>query len=226
MNDILSDPRFNLYEEILLRENAKYNLTAITDRLEIRQKHFEDSLALLNDLDALPCPLPADAHVLDIGSGAGFPGVPLSIARPDWRATLLEATAKKAQFLRMLAEELELTVTVVNARAEIAAHDPKLREQFDLVVSRAVASLPVLCELCLPYVKVGGLFVAYKGTGERAGQELAQARHAIAVLGAQHEKTAEEATVYGARTRIMLRKISQTPANYPRNHGNMLKKPL
>jgi len=238
MNNILSDPRFALYGEILLRENAKYNLTAITDPAEIRQKHFADSLALLDVLDALSnseaqhmltrpegaCP--PQAQVLDVGSGAGFPGAPLAIARPDWRVTLLEATAKKARFLRLLAGELALPLTVINARAEIAARDPALRERFDLVVSRAVAALPMLCELCLPFVKPGGLFVAYKGAEARAGEELAQAARAIAALGARCERIAEETTVYGQRTLIMLRKISQIPAIYPRNHGIMLKRPL
>jgi 16S rRNA (guanine527-N7)-methyltransferase len=219
--NILDDPRFALYEEILLRENAKYNLTAITDPAEIRQKHFADSLALLDDLE-----LPLGAAVLDVGSGAGFPGVPLALARPGWRVTLLEATAKKARFLRMLASELELPLAVVNARAETAAHDPALRARFDLVVARAVAALPLLCELCLPYVKEGGIFAAYKGAGERAGGEVEQARQANAVLGARCEKIMEETTAYGQRTRIMLRKLSQTPTIYPRNHGAMRKKPL
>jgi len=219
--NLLEDPRFALYEEILLRENAKYNLTAITDTAEIRQKHFADSLALLDDLE-----LPPGAAVLDVGSGAGFPGVPLALARPDWRVTLLEATGKKARFLQMLASELGLPLAVIHARAETAAHDPALRARFDLVTARAVAALPLLCELCLPYVKVGGIFAAYKGAGERAGAELEQARHAMAVLGARCEKITEETTAYGQRTRIMLRKRSQTPTMYPRNHGAMRKKPL
>jgi len=230
MNDILSDPRFLLYEGLLLRENAKYNLTSITDPEEIRQKHFADSLALLEYSGAQRMLTQPEGdcspQVLDVGSGAGFPGVPLAIARPDWRVTLLEATAKKARFLRLLAEELGLPLTVVNARAEAAAHNPALRERFDLVVSRAVAALPMLCELCLPFVRPGGLFAAYKGTGERAGEELAHAARTIATIGARCEKIAEETTVYGQRTLVMLRKISQTPANYPRNHGTMLKTPL
>jgi len=214
---------FDRYIEILLRENAKHNLTAITEPEEVRQKHFADSLALL---EHLPCSLPASAAVIDVGSGAGFPGVPLAIARPEWRVTLLEATAKKAKFLSLLKDELGLPLTILNARAEIAAHDPMLREQFDLVVSRAVASLPVLCELCLPFVRPGGLLAAYKGTAERTNEELALARRAIEVLGGAAEKVVNESSAYGERTIVMLRKLSQSPAACPRNFGNILKRPL
>ncbi|MDR2687776.1 MAG: 16S rRNA (guanine(527)-N(7))-methyltransferase RsmG [Oscillospiraceae bacterium] len=216
-------PLFPLYEQILLRENAKYNLTAITDPAAIRQKHFADSLALLGDA---PCPLPPGASLLDVGSGGGFPGVPLKIARPDLRVTLLEATGKKADFLALLAAELGLEVSVVNARAEAAAHDPRYREQFDAVAARAVAALPVLCEFCLPFVRPGGVFVAYKGPGEKAREEIGAARRAIELLGGELERVCSEATVYGGRSRIILRKISQTSADYPRNHGAMRKNPL
>lgn len=214
---------FQHYEQILLRENAKYNLTAITDPEEIRQKHFADSLALLDDL---PCPLLPGASLLDVGSGAGFPGMPLKIARPDLRVTLLEATGKKAEFLRMLARELGVEADVLNARAEDAAHDAAYREQFDVVTARAVAALPLLCELCLPFVKPGGVFVAYKGPREHAEGEARQAAKAIALLGAQLERLHSETTVYGGRSRIILRKFSPTLTEYPRNYGAMRKKPL
>jgi len=216
-------PLFPLYLAILLRENAKHNLTAITAPEEIRQKHFADSLALLDDE---PCPLPPGSSLLDVGSGGGFPGVPLKIARPDIALTLLEATGKKARFLALLAQELGIEATILHARAEEAAHDPAYREQYDVVTARAVAALPMLCELCLPFVKPGGVFVAYKGPREKAQEELRAAASAIKVLGARIEQVHSESTVYGGRTRIILRKISQTPANYPRNHGAMTKKPL
>jgi len=224
-------PLFPLYASILLRENAKYNLTAITDPEEIRQKHFADSLALLDD----PSPrqrlngegaLPPGASLLDVGPGGGFPGVPLKIARPDISLTLLEATGKKAEFLRALARELGLEADVVHARAEEAAHDPAYRERFDAVTARAVAALPLLCELCLPFVKVGGAFVAYKGPADKAREEIDAARNAVKLLGADLECVHSGTTVYGGRTRIILRKISQTPARYPRNHGAIIKKPL
>ncbi|MCL1952028.1 MAG: 16S rRNA (guanine(527)-N(7))-methyltransferase RsmG [Oscillospiraceae bacterium] len=219
----LSSPFFEAYTAILLRENAKHNLTAITEPEEIRQKHFADSLALLDDE---PCPLPPDASLLDVGAGAGFPGMPLKIARPDLRLTLLEATGKKAAFLSLLARELGLEAEVVHGRAETLAHDAAYREQFDAVVARAVAALPTLCELCLPFVKPGGVFAAYKGPEDRAREELAAAAGAIRLLGGELERVHGEATAYGGRTRMIVRKIAQTPANYPRNHGVMLKKPL
>ena len=227
----LSNPLFPLYEQILLRENAKFNLTAITDPEEIRRKHFADSLALLDD----PSPhqrlngegaLPPNASLLDVGSGGGFPGVPLKIARPDIALTLLEATGKKADFLRALTGALGIEATVLHARAEAAARDPAYREQFDVVTARAVAALPLLCELCLPFVKVGGAFVAYKGPPEKAQEEICAAAGAAKILGAELERVQAESTAYGGRTRIILRKISRTPANYPRNHGAMRKNPL
>jgi len=219
----LTSPLFQTYTQILLRENAKHNLTAITAPEEINQKHFADSLALLDDA---PCPVPQGASLLDVGSGGGFPGVPLKIARPDISLTLLEATGKKAGFLALLLEELGLEGHVLNTRAEQAAHEPAHREQYDVVTARAVAALPVLCELCLPFVKPGGVFVAYKGPREKAEEELQSAARAIKALGAQLEHLHSETTVYGGRSRIILRKIGHTPANYPRNHGAMLKKPL
>ena len=218
-----TSPLFPLYTQILLRENAKHNLTAITAPEEIEQKHFADSLALLDDD---PCPLPRGASLLDVGSGGGFPGVPLKIARPDISLTLLEATGKKADFLALLTDELGLEVNIINARAELLAHDPAYRERFDVVTARAVAALPMLCELCLPFVKVGGVFAAYKGTSEKAQEELQAAGNALKRLGARLEHIHSETTVYGGRSRIILKKISQTPANYPRNHGVMRKKSL
>jgi len=212
---------FKLYTEILLRENAKYNLTAITDPAEIQSKHFDDSLALLDHFD-----ISNEANVLDIGSGAGFPGVPLKIARPDLCVVLLDSTAKKANFLRVLAEELELEIEVVCARAEEAARQAKMREQFDIVVSRAVAPLPMLCELCLPFVKPGGVFVAYKGARERTEEELAAAGSAIEMLGGKPRGFISDEAAHGSRSLVFVEKISRTPAKYPRNHGAMAKKPL
>jgi len=219
----LMNPLFPLYTQILLRENAKHNLTAITDPEEINQKHFADSLTLLDDA---PCPVPPGASLLDVGSGGGFPGVPLKIARPDIALTLLEATGKKADFLKGLCNELGIAAVTLNARAEAAAHEPAYREKFDVVTARAVAALPVLCELCLPFVKPGGVFVAYKGPREKAEEELRGAENAIKVLGAEIERVHSETTGYGGRSRIILRKLSPMAACYPRNHGIMRNKPL
>jgi len=212
---------YTIYASFLLQENQKYNLTSIVDSKEIQEKHFEDSLLLLDIAE-----LPQGAAIIDIGSGAGFPGVPLRIARPDLRLTLLESTGKKARFLRELREQLGLPFEVINERAEVAAHQAELRGHFDWAVSRAVAALPVLCELCLPFVKTGGCFAAYKGAREKALLELRQSQNALRVLGAQAAQAETKQMGHGERTLILLKKISQTPGNYPRNHGAMLKKPL
>jgi len=214
--------QFNRYEQILLRENEKYNLTAITDLEEIRQKHFADSMNILTHYD-----IPNESRVLDIGSGGGFPGVPLKIVRPDIYLTLLESSTKKCGFLKLLAGELKLDLQVTCARAEEAAHDAALREQFDLVVSRAVAALPMLCELCLPFVEVGGMFVAYKGTLEKTEQELADAAGAIDACGAQFVSLCPVASsAMGERTLVMIKKVKPTPEEYPRKNSAIQKKAL
>jgi len=213
--------QFDRYEQILLRENEKHNLTAITTPEEIKQKHFADSMSILAHYD-----IPEESRVLDVGSGGGFPGVPLKIARPDIYLTLLESSTKKCGFLKLLAGELKLDLQVTCARAEEAAHDPELREQFDVVVSRAVAALPMLCELCLPFVEVGGMFVAYKGTLEKTEQELADAANAIELLGGTmfHVKHLQQAD--GERTLVMIKKIKPTPEELPRKNSAMIKKAL
>jgi 16S rRNA (guanine527-N7)-methyltransferase len=213
--------KFEQYLTLLLAENQKYNLTSITDPAEIQAKHFADSLFLL-DIAALE----QGATLLDVGAGAGFPGVPLALARPDLRLALLESNAKMAAFLRLLRDSLAMPWKILNERAELAAHNPALRGQFDWVASRAVASLPMLCELCLPFCKVGGCFVAYKGTAARAAQELAQSQNAIRQLGANRKEMVTKQTAYGERTFILIEKISQTPLIYPRNFSGMRKKPL
>ncbi|MCL2531403.1 MAG: 16S rRNA (guanine(527)-N(7))-methyltransferase RsmG [Oscillospiraceae bacterium] len=235
---------FALYEQILLRENAKYNLTAITDPEEIKQKHFADSMAILQIPELTPHLQPGHC-LLDIGSGAGFPGVPLKIARPDLHVVLLEASAKKCAFLQMLANELKLAapdgklarlaetrtgpragLEVHNARAEQAAHNPDLREQFHVVTSRAVATLPVLCEWCLPFVQLGGVFVAYKGTRERTQEELTQAENAIKLLGGELSQIVSRETISGERTFVIIKKIAKTPPEYPRENRLIKSKPL
>jgi len=221
--------QFQQYAALLLEENKKYNLTAITSPEEIQRKHFDDSLLLLDILREAPaCSslLPPESSLLDVGSGAGFPGAPLCIARPDLRVTLLESTGKKAAFLRLLGERLGLAFEVVQARAEEEAHRPALRGQFDWAVSRAVAALPVLCELCLPFLRIGGHFAAYKGLRATALQELEASRAALEILGAELAAVESRQTPCGERTLVLCRKISQTPGLYPRNHGAMLKKPL
>jgi len=212
---------FSLYASFLLQENKKYNLTSITNPDEIQKKHFEDSLLLLGVAE-----ISQGASLLDVGSGAGFPGVPLLIARPDLRVTLLESAGKKAEFLRLLGVRLGLPFAVVNERAEAAAHDRTLRGQFDWAVSRAVAALPVLCELCLPFLRTGGRFAAYKGTREKALQELEQSQGALRILGAEVARVETRQTPYGERTLMICPKISRTPGKYPRQYSSIRKQPL
>ncbi|MDR2524877.1 MAG: 16S rRNA (guanine(527)-N(7))-methyltransferase RsmG [Oscillospiraceae bacterium] len=215
--------RFSQYFEILHAQAQIKNLTAITTPEEVVEKHFLDSLLLL------PWLKPArGAQVLDVGTGAGFPGVPLAIARTDLNVTLLEATGKKADFLRLLLSALSLeNVTVVHARAEEAAHGT-LREGFAFVTARAVAPLPLLCELCLPFVRVGGAFAAMKGSEAAVQAELNTVAGAVRTLGGCCEGVLQpaQAPAYGARCCVLFRKISQTPPKYPRKFGIILKNPL
>ncbi|MDR1464044.1 MAG: 16S rRNA (guanine(527)-N(7))-methyltransferase RsmG [Oscillospiraceae bacterium] len=209
----------------LLRENEKYNLTAITAPEEVLYKHFLDSL-----LPLAKFPPPEGASLLDVGTGAGFPGLVIAIARPDLRVTLLDSAGKKVRFLAETACELGVPARTLQGRAEELARG-ELRGRFDLVTARAVAALPVLCEYCLPLVKPGGAFLALKG--QQGREELAQAARAIALLGGETAEQTEiaEATLgengcFGQRTLLLIRKISQTPTKYPRNGGLITKKPL
>lgn len=211
------DKLFNLYLKELLEWNKKFNLTAITDPEEIRRKHFNESLALLRTSYWSQSHRPIGLKVIDVGAGAGFPGLPLKIACPEIKLTLLDATKKKTQFLKHIVKVLELKdVEIIWGRAEEVAQD--LREQFDVAVSRAVAELRVLVEYCLPFVKVGGLFVAYKG--EKAREEIKSAAKAIELLGGKLKQITEKPTL------IVIEKIRPTPAKYPRRPGVAKKRPL
>ncbi|MDR2646886.1 MAG: 16S rRNA (guanine(527)-N(7))-methyltransferase RsmG [Oscillospiraceae bacterium] len=215
--------QFRQYYEMLLAKNERMNLTAITAPADAAVKHFADSLLLL----AAYAPA-AGGSLLDVGSGAGFPGIPLAIARPDLRVTLLEATAKKCDFLKEAVRALGLRTDVVQARAEDAAHNPALRGQFDAVAARAVAALPVLAELCMPFVCQGGVFAALKGP--LAQDEIRQAKRAIAILGggeaAQRLFLLQSPTETLRRTVVLIPKISQSPSEYPRNYGTIRNKTL
>ena len=206
------------YAEILVEYNQKVNLTAITDPEGIEDKHFADSLLLAN----LP---ETQGKLVDVGTGAGFPGVVAKIYKPELELTLMEPTGKRVDFLKYLCSELGLTgVEFAKERAEEAARKV-WREQFDLVSARAVAALPMLAEYCLPLVKVGGNFLAMKGaSGE---EELAVARGAIKKLGGEYKETRTLHLPGGdTRTLILCKKISQTPTAYPRNGGKIAKSPL
>lgn len=207
------DKLFDLYLKELLAWNEKFNLTAITDPAEIRRKHFEDSL-LLSKIISL-----TDQSIIDVGAGAGFPGIPLKIACPEIKLTLLEATQKKVEFLGHLIKVLDLKDTeAIWARAENFAR--KKRELFDLAVSRAVADLRTLCEYCLPFVKIGGLMVAYKEIAIE--KEIAAAKPAIELLGGK----LKDIHKFPQRSLVIIEKITLSPEKYPRRPGLAKKRPL
>lgn len=218
-DEIISNERvraaFDRYAEMLTERNEKVNLTAITDPDEIRVKHFTDSLAAI-DL------IKTGATVLDIGSGAGFPGIPLKIARDDISVTLLDSVNKKVAFMNDVIADLGLkNIEAVHARIEDFPH----KGEFDVAVSRAVAELTTLAEYALPFVKVGGTFVAYKS--EKAEAEAAAAGNAVALLGGRLREIREANVAPGlTRKLIVIDKIDPTPLKYPRGKNLPRLKPL
>ena len=218
--------QFELYYQELIEWNKKINLTAITDYSSVQVKHFLDSLTITLALPEEEVERP-DFNIVDIGTGAGFPGLPLKILFPQPRLVLIEPTTKKTAFLHHLIHKLELeNVEVLNSRAEEAAHLPPYREQFSLVLSRAVALLPTLVELTLPFCQIGGRFVAQK-KGE-LGQELDWAEKAIATLGGKLDrvKKIELGEFDDVRYLVIIDKIYPTPGKYPRRPGLPRRRPI
>lgn len=221
---VLAQAELDLMEKFALKiieVNQGLNLTRITQTEEMAIKNFFDSLTLLL-ID-----FPPQLKVLDVGTGAGFPGVPLAIVRPNWKCTLLDSLSKRLKFLDQATKELGISnVSTLHARAEDVGQDLEQREVYDLVVSRAVASLPTLLELCTPMVKVGGHFVSYKGAN--AEEELDQAQVALACLKlkTKHVFSINLPGDLGARKLILFEKIAPTPSNYPRRAGIPSKRPL
>lgn len=214
--------QFASYYELLLDYNSRVNLTAITEPKDVCIKHFFDSAAVLGAVL-----LPMGASVIDVGTGAGFPGLPVKILRPDIRLTLIDSLRKRVDFLSVCVSELGLQdVVCVHARAEDAANQSDFRERYDVAVSRAVAAMPALCEYCLPFVAVGGRFAALKGPAVK--EELSAAKNAIAVLGGADAKvlpvTIPESDL--EHQIIVVEKLRQTPSKYPRRVGKVAKKPL
>lgn len=209
--------QFDEYAKLLIEVNKHMNLTAITDYEEIVEKHFFDSLLPLAGTDL-------SGKVCDVGSGAGFPGLVWAIVRRDLTITLLEPTGKRCDFLNQVITKLSLSnVTVVNKRAEDYAKEK--RESFDCVTARAVANLRILSELCLPLLKVGGLFLALKGA--KGKEEAIEAKHALAELGAEIIKEEDASLINGEkRVNLYIKKGKTTPVKYPRNYGQIKKKPL
>ena len=214
--------KFLLYYEMLIEWNGFMNLTAITEYDEVMKKHFIDSLSLIKAYD-----LSQERKVIDIGTGAGFPGLVLKIAFPQLEITLLDSLNKRIQFLDAVIQNLSLTsVETVHGRAEDYAKPGKLRECFDLAVSRAVSNLSTLSEYCLPFVKQGGYFISYKS--EKISEEAEAAQNAIVLLGGKIQKqvdfTLPDSDIY--RNFLLIEKISGTPKKYPRKAGLPSKEPL
>ncbi len=212
--------RFDKYAELLVETNKTLNLTAITEPDEIVYKHFIDSLSLLTCVEPQK-----GARVIDVGTGAGFPGVVLLIARPDLKITLLDGTNKRLVFIENVLNEIGLNADIVHMRAELAGKDGKFREKYDLVTARAVANLNTLSEYCMPFVKIGGIFAPMKSS--KTNEELENARSAIKLLGGKiKEIKSFDIKNCGERHIIITEKISQTPPKYPRASAQISKKPL
>lgn len=208
--------QFKVYCDILREYNAKFNLTAITDEKEIYIKHFIDSLSGKEFV--------VGEKLTDIGSGGGFPALPLKITLPETDLTMIEATEKKCGFLRDAVKFLGLNkVTVINARAEDLGKDKNFRENFDTVTARAVAKLNILSELCLPFVKKGGVFIAYKG---KADEESVEAENAVKILGGKIKKEKKFSLNGDDRTVIVIEKTNETPTEFPRANAKIKKRPL
>ena len=211
--------QFEAYYELLTEWNKKINLTRITEPSEVVSKHFADSLTLLKY-----CDIKKDGKLIDVGTGAGFPGIPLKIAEPDIQLTLLDSLNKRLNFLNEVCIQLGIDAKLVHARAEDGAKEPKYRERFDTAVSRAVARLNTLSEYCLPYVRVGGSFIAMKGP--ELGRELAEAQTAVKTLGGEISEVREFDLNGSGRTIVVIKKIKPTPKTYPRHSSKIKSKPL
>lgn len=227
-NDFLPTPADEqiekLYEltNIMLEVNERMNLTAITEESAVILKHYADSVSISREI-------PEGARLIDVGCGAGFPSLPLAIFRPDIKITALDSTAKRIDYVRATAEKLGLAnISAVAARAEEYAKAPDLRESYDIATARAVAAMPILCELCLPFVKVGGKFIAMKASQGSKEAEISQS--AAKICGGKISEVKELILTDGVSTEqrvvITVNKVVPTPIKYPRHYSQISKKPL
>ena len=209
--------KLDIYAEFLVEYNNNVNLTAITDPKEILIKHFLDSILLVRY-----CDIPLGSSLIDVGTGAGFPSVPLKIYRDDLKITLLDSLNKRIYFLEQLCDKLEIEAEFIHGRAEDFSKKPEYRGKFDFSCARAVANMSLISELCIPFVKVGGYFISMKGPTEN----VSEGENAIKILGGEltdicgYELEGEE------RRLVEVKKISQTPTKYPRNSSQLKKKTL
>lgn len=212
--------QFGTYYEMLVEKNKVMNLTGITEWDEVLEKHFLDSISLIRAID-----LNQELTVMDMGTGAGFPGLPLKIAFPNLKVTLADSLNKRVLFLQEVIDALELTdIEAIHGRAEDLARDKKYREQYDVAVSRAVANLSTLSEYCLPFVKIGGQFISYK-SGE-CDEEVAASKSAVFLLGGKIRDVMKFELGESGRSFIIIHKEKGTPKTYPRKAGTPSKKPL
>ena len=213
--------RFENYYNFLVEYNQHTNLTSITEKNDVIIKHFLDSIILTKFFE-----LNSDTKLIDVGTGAGFPGVPIKIANPEINLTLLDSLNKRIIFLNKLLEKLNLIAEVFHSRAEECGKNKNFREKFNIVTSRAVAKLTVLSEYCLPLLKVGGFFVSLKGSNVE--DELEESAKSIKVLGGKIERVEkfDLPEEKGSRSLVIIKKVSSTPAKYPRSNSSISKSPI
>lgn len=212
--------RLDKFAEMLLETNKSFNLTAIKEPDDVTVKHFADCLAIFKYVN-----IPENAKIIDVGTGAGFPGLVLKLARPDIQMTFLDSTRKKLGFIESVLNECGVDGEILHMRAEEAAQLTKYREKFDFATARAVAALPVLSEYCLPFVKQGGSFISMKSA--ESNEEIGEAKKAIGILGGKIEEDIVFDLVENMPRRIIkIKKNSQTPTKYPRPSAQIAKKPL